>query len=229
MDAKEDTREKPYSCRCGAAFTRRDLLTRHWRITHHAGNAGVTESTSSTETATTLDAPQQQDPSHVHPVPASRLSVSDASVTHAHLVPQVHSGQLELHDPAPVFQDPQAHIITQGVYDTKAETLRVGRLADDDLELQQAPPPYNDEGFEDFRDFVNFIDGVGLSAQWTPEYDFDWMRIGEHQQESRRHSREPETAPSPGPEDIGTPFSTWLPSAPADDQVHLRSHAEDAL
>ncbi|KAI1532358.1 hypothetical protein A1F97_07939 [Pyrenophora tritici-repentis] len=96
-------------------------------------------------------------------------------------------------------------------------------------ELQQAPPPYNDEGFEDFRDFVNFIDGVGLSAQWTPEYDFDWMRIGEHQQESRRHSREPETAPSPGPEDIGTPFSTWLPSAPADDQVHLRSHAEDAL
>ncbi|KAI1672011.1 hypothetical protein L13192_02870 [Pyrenophora tritici-repentis] len=172
-------------------------------------NAGVTESTSSTETATTLDAPQQQDPSHVHPVPASRLSVSDASVTHAHLVPQVHSGQLELHDPAPVFQDPQAHIITQ--------------------ELQQAPPPYNDEGFEDFRDFVNFIDGVGLSAQWTPEYDFDWMRIGEHQQESRRHSREPETAPSPGPEDIGTPFSTWLPSAPADDQVHLRSHAEDEL
>lgn len=94
------------------------------------------------------------------------------------------------------------------------------------VELPQ-PPPYQDEGLEDFRDFVNFIDGVGLSAQWTPEYDFDWMRIGEHQHESRRHSREPEALQSPGPEDIGTPFSTWLPSAPADDQVHLRSHAED--
>lgn len=94
------------------------------------------------------------------------------------------------------------------------------------VELPPQPPPYRDEGLDDFRDFVNFIDGVGLSAQWTPEYDFDWMRIGEHQQEPRRLSREPEASQSPGPEDIGTPFSTWLPSAPADDQVHLKSNAE---
>jgi hypothetical protein len=90
------------------------------------------------------------------------------------------------------------------------------------------PPPYRDEGLDDFRDFVNFIDGVGLSAQWTPEYDFDWIRVGDHQPEPRRPSREPQPSQSPGPEDIGTPFSTWLPSAPADDQVHLRSHAEDS-
>ena len=95
------------------------------------------------------------------------------------------------------------------------------------VELPQ-PPPYREEGFDDFRDFVNFIDGVGLSAQWTPEYDFDWMRIGEHQQEPRRPSREPEASQSPGPEDIGTPFSTWLPSAPAEDQVHLKLNAEDS-
>ena len=182
-DVTIDTREKPYSCRCGAAFTRRDLLTRHWRITHHAGNPDA-ESTTSTETATTID--------------ASSLNVPGAGAAEAHLVPQAHSQQLELHThPPPGFQ-----------------------------ELQQAPP-YHDEGFEDFRDFVNFIDGVGLSAQWTPEYDFDWMRLGEHHQESRRHSREPETRSSPGPEDIGTPFSTWLPSAPADDQVNLRSNGED--
>lgn len=30
-----DTKEKPYQCHCGAAFTRRDLLTRHRRITVH--------------------------------------------------------------------------------------------------------------------------------------------------------------------------------------------------
>lgn len=90
------------------------------------------------------------------------------------------------------------------------------------------PPPYRDEGLDDFRDFVNFIDGVGLSAQWTPEYDYDWMRISEHQPEPTRASREPQTSQSPGPEDIGTPFSTWLPSAPADDQVHLRPHTEDS-
>ncbi|CAG5140937.1 uncharacterized protein ALTATR162_LOCUS814 [Alternaria atra] len=176
------TREKPYSCRCGAAFTRRDLLTRHWRITHHAGNPDA-ESTTSTETATTIDAPS--------------LNVPGTGAVDAHLVPQVHLNQLELHTHPPAFQ-----------------------------ELQQAPP-YHDEGFEDFRDFVNFIDGVGLSAQWTPEYDFDWMRLGEHHQESRRHSREPEGRSSPGAEDIGTPFSTWLPSAPADDQVNLKSNGED--
>jgi hypothetical protein len=93
------------------------------------------------------------------------------------------------------------------------------------IELQHTA--YNDEGLEEFRDFVNFIDGVGLSAQWTPEYDFDWMRFGDHPQESRRHSGEPANLQSPTPEDIGTPFSTWLPSAPADDQVHLSSNVGD--
>ncbi|KAF1959599.1 C2H2 transcription factor-like protein [Byssothecium circinans] len=86
---------------------------------------------------------------------------------------------------------------------------------------------YQAEGFEDFRDFVNFIDGVGLSAQWTPEYDIDWMRLEHYHHGSRRPSREVNDTHSPGPEDIGTPFSTWLPSAPADDQVHLRSQAGD--
>jgi hypothetical protein len=87
--------------------------------------------------------------------------------------------------------------------------------------------PYQDEGFEDFRDFVNFIDGVGLSAQWTPEYDVDWMRLEHYHQPTRNPSRELDPPHSPGPEDIGTPFSTWLPSAPAHDQVHLPSQSGD--
>lgn len=80
--------------------------------------------------------------------------------------------------------------------------------------------PYFDEGFEDFRGFVNFIDGVGLSAQWTPEYDIDWLGVDNSHHDSRRHSQEPATAHSPGLEHIGSPFSTWLPSAPGDEQVH---------
>lgn len=47
-----DTREKPYSCRCGAAFTRRDLLTRHWRISQHAGNDSVGANQLSTQGTT---------------------------------------------------------------------------------------------------------------------------------------------------------------------------------
>lgn len=95
---------------------------------------------------------------------------------------------------------------------------------------------YHDEDFQDFRDFVNFIDGVGLSAQWSPEFSFDWLQGGEQQQqqqqqlqESRRYSCESEDMRSSEPEDIGTPFSTWLPSAPADDQVHLRSHSTGGI
>jgi hypothetical protein len=97
------------------------------------------------------------------------------------------------------------------------------------------PQTYHDEGFQDFRDFVNFIDGVGLSAQWSPEFTFDWLpgeQQVQHQQQQQRYeparqSREPEATHTPEPEDIGTPFSTWLPSAPADDQVNLRSNCAD--
>jgi hypothetical protein len=54
----------------------------------------------------------------------------------------------------------------------------------------------------------------------------------QHQQQQQRYeparqTREPEATHTPEPEDIGTPFSTWLPSAPADDQVNLRSNCAD--
>jgi hypothetical protein len=95
------------------------------------------------------------------------------------------------------------------------------------MRVDLEPTVYHDEHLDEFRDFVNFIDGVGLSAQWTPEYDFDWMRLGDQHQESRRHSPVPDRVQDPATEDIGTPFSTWLPSAPADDQVRLASNVGD--
>jgi hypothetical protein len=38
---QSDTKEKPFICRCGAAFARRDLLTRHQRLTFHVGGLGA--------------------------------------------------------------------------------------------------------------------------------------------------------------------------------------------
>lgn len=81
----------------------------------------------------------------------------------------------------------------------------------------------------DFRDFVNFIDGVGLSAQWTPEFDFDWNGNDNTYVPSRRSSLGRGQELLPNAEDIGTPFSTWLPTAPADDQVQLRSEPEQSM
>lgn len=54
-----DTRDKPYKCSCGSAFTRRDLLTRHWRISQHDGEATTIASTPSAVGSTQY--PQQRD------------------------------------------------------------------------------------------------------------------------------------------------------------------------
>jgi hypothetical protein len=118
-------------------------------------------------------------------------------------------------------------ILSHQVSDATVELPCLERVSDQTVNIELEPAAYHDEHLDKFRDFVNFIDGVGLSAQWTPEYDFDWMRLGDQHQESRRHSPVPDRAQDLATDDIGTPFSTWLPSAPADDQVRLASNVGD--
>lgn len=43
-----DTKEKPYVCDCGRSFARRDLLTRHERLSHSGQNVPPTEATGPT-------------------------------------------------------------------------------------------------------------------------------------------------------------------------------------
>lgn len=190
----EDTREKPFLCQCGASFSRRDLLTRHWRITGHSEVVGE-------HREPTREPQPQPQPSTQHNVCSDDLIEAGTAIEDGMLETPNHAHRPDLPTPVVSFHDAQGHI---------------------DPSLH--PEHYQDEGFEDFRDFVNFIDGVGLSAQWTPEYNIDWLRLDNYE-ESRRPSRELEPPRSPGNEDIGTPFSTWLPSAPAEDQVHLRPHS----
>lgn len=59
-----DTKEKPYICHCGSAFSRRDLLTRHQRISHESA------------TSTSPDAPTSDDVPQVAIEPDS-LSAAD--------------------------------------------------------------------------------------------------------------------------------------------------------
>ncbi|UPX19705.1 uncharacterized protein EKO05_0009959 [Ascochyta rabiei] len=200
------TRDKPYKCSCGAAYTRRDLLTRHWRLSQHGGEA-VTTTTKSTS-ADSRGTPQ-------------RLDTAQSQLLTYNGVTNTNLGSESIY-----------HSMRETDYPTSVTNLHHTQVPFITQESQ--PHTCHEEGIQDFRDFVNFIDGVGLSAQWSPEFSFDWLQPGEqhpHQQqqrqESRRHSQERERTRSPAPEDIGTPFSTWLPSAPADDQVHLRSHSGD--
>lgn len=224
-DECPDTREKPYLCRCGAAFTRRDLLTRHWRITQHAGDANITEARPSPDIVT-IDSPQIPNSLHVPNIASNELHVNGTGEANGHLLVQLTQDDGDNQAPVAPFQDAHTQVIDPG------KRLSISIILREESGVIDMTPglheiTYHDDGFDEFRDFVNFIDGVGSSAQWTPEYDFDWMRFGLHHQESRRHSQEPEDRHLSAPEDIGTPFSTWLPSAPADDQVHLASNVGD--
>lgn len=72
--------------------------------------------------------------------------------------------------------------------------------------------------FDHFREFADFLDGVGLPAEWSPylhgpDRDPD---IGDSHREPEApvvtSSSRPGTRPS-------TPFSSWLPSAPAGNRI----------
>jgi hypothetical protein len=84
-------------------------LTRHWRITQHAGNPAVADSTSSSETAT-IDTAQHQEPSHVFDTASDGVRIAGTIGT----IAQVRSSQLDLEGAVAPFRDTQTHLITPG-------------------------------------------------------------------------------------------------------------------
>lgn len=82
-------------------------------------------------------------------------------------------------------------------------------------------------GFDHFREFANFLEGVGLPAEWSPYFNgpdrpHDQLPGG-HQ--SRAASATPD--PTSHGARLGTPFSCWLPSAPATNGNRITSYAHD--
>lgn len=73
-------------------------------------------------------------------------------------------------------------------------------------------------GFDHFRDFVAFIDGVGLPAEWSP-----YFQGPDYTEEVIDTDRpQPATGTStPGGRNgrPGTPFGTWLPSVPSENRI----------
>lgn len=195
------------------------MLTRHWRLSNH--NEEPLELTSTSEHEGVEPCNSTTIPTHEirSNQPNTVIGAGGSELQHE----QVPLLQQQLTDPVAHLDDIQTQIISQNLQHDHSQNLDYS--APQNLQHEN----YQDDNLDDFRDFVNFIDGVGLSAQWTPEYDIDWMRLDNYNQESRQpsrhHSRGPISPQSPGPEDIGTPFSTWLPSAPRDDQIYVRSQS----
>lgn len=101
-------------CRCGAAFTRRDLLTRHWRLTHHASNPEVTNSTLSEETAT-IDRPPPQQLSHVLDIAPNGVDATGVTGVNGHILSPAQADELNVHAPGVPFLDAQTHLLAPGM------------------------------------------------------------------------------------------------------------------
>ncbi|KAF1816890.1 hypothetical protein P152DRAFT_453500 [Eremomyces bilateralis CBS 781.70] len=157
------TKERPFRCGCGATFSRRDLLTRHWRISKHGDD-------------------EVSPPEYARRGPAVDSPVNDGLPAEDGFLAQAHS----------------LDIPTGAVIDN-----------------------HHDDGLEVFLEFLNFMDGVGLPAHWSPTRGLDLDAAG-----SVRDSEGPDALDANG---IGTPFSTWLPSAPAENEASCAIPLRDSV
>ncbi|RBQ64518.1 hypothetical protein FVER14953_10702 [Fusarium verticillioides] len=71
-----------------------------------------------------------------------------------------------------------------------------------------------------FREFTSFLDGVGLSAEWSPFFGDPDRHEEPPIDPALTQDTDEETSPRQGaPTRAGTPFSSWLPSAPTGNRI----------
>ncbi|KAK6087648.1 hypothetical protein SCUP234_01287 [Seiridium cupressi] len=176
------TKEKPFVCQCSAAFARRDLLTRHQRITSH------TSSDSPSHAPHDVESEQDNQPT----VEADMATA--VALSHMSMAPWnrgVANGHSAIVPPQILDQPFQQSISPQEYFGTG--------------------PGVGD--YDQFRDFANFLDGVGLPVEWSPYFqapDPAEDLVDPQLQEYRTSA----ATPVPRNGRTGSPFSTWLPSAP---------------
>ncbi|OBR14779.1 C2H2 type zinc finger domain protein [Colletotrichum higginsianum IMI 349063] len=194
------TKEKPFICRCGAAFARRDLLTRHQRIASHEDGSESPEG------------PSEPDSGEIHgPVEAdlaAAASLSGMSVNHW-AQPPPPAAQADLY---PMAVPRNGALVDASSYQ---QTLLADQFYENVSGNQDAV------GFDaHFREFANFLDGVGLPAEWSP-YFHGPDRDNEVADSVIKESREGTATPGARNSRTrpGTPFSSWLPSAPTGNRI----------
>jgi hypothetical protein len=200
-----DTKEKPFICRCGAAFARRDLLTRHQRITSHERPPG--------EHSPDADSEQSSPPEGGDANMAAAVSLSGMSMNpwaHESRQPQEAYPDRghELEEPPQVLAQSLQQQVIPPEFFGHDQYARDGFS----VHLVNMSSSQDIEGFDHFKDFTNFLDGVGLPAEWSPYFpppqpEEELVDI---------QLREPTSGTiTPGGRGgrPGTPFSCWLPSA----------------
>ncbi|KAK2051947.1 hypothetical protein LY76DRAFT_366205 [Colletotrichum caudatum] len=192
------TKEKPFICRCGAAFARRDLLTRHQRIAFHQDGSESPEG------------PSEPDSGENHgPVEADlAAAVSLSGMSGDHWAQQPPASSTDLYPMAVPRNGSHVDASFQ-------QSLLTDQFYENVLDNQDAV------GFDaHFREFANFLDGVGLPAEWSP-YFHGPDRENEVAGSTVKDSREGTATPAARNSRTrpGTPFSSWLPSAPTGNRI----------
>ncbi|KAI3004098.1 transcriptional regulator family: C2H2 zinc finger and Fungal Specific TF [Aspergillus niger] len=233
------TKEKPYICFCGSAFTRRDLLKRHTTIAHqstsglvspnsqpdhealdHANRAGTTEPTT-----------VQPHYNNVQPTPRPDVTIPMPPIAEQWAGPQrgpyiEQDRNTVLNTASSSAGDLGAHA---GAVGHDAEILEAAQLLLPGNYRHAPPPaqpiPYLHEELNHFQDFTHFLDSIGLPSEWVPAFGDisqihnpvsteqpEFNRSAEEQHESSSRSRQSERSRA------DSPFRSWLPSVPPGDQ-----------
>ncbi|KAL2867862.1 C2H2-type zinc finger protein [Aspergillus lucknowensis] len=182
------TKEKPYTCFCGAAFSRRDLLKRHMGIAgHEDSNPPRTKSTSpKSQSQIDRDNAKQRIRRASTSVRANRAPhISDAPpqdviVPPSPEEPEVIQWTMQRNGYS-LGQDPNVldTPTTEGTtHDPEileaAQLLLPGSLPQNYPPAQPSPPPtlsYLPEEFNHVEEFTNFLDSIGVPLEWAHSSD----------------------------------------------------------
>ncbi|OBW67928.1 MAG: Aldo/keto reductase [Aureobasidium pullulans] len=216
MSIDIDTKEKPFPCECGAAFGRRDLLTRHRRVNHHEDSNGALNATSTQpESAGALQSEPGDD------VDSTDITAAEVNPDEGPWFEQQPQTNTSYHQPTIALNDGHHQgLLPTGQHDPVPLSPRMPDNGDL-MQMGEGLPSLTPSGVDvdmHFRDFASFLDGVGLCVEWSPifnnvERPEDFGNLG---------LTEGTDQPAPAEADVraraGSPFSTWLPSAPTKDR-----------
>ncbi|KAL4995910.1 hypothetical protein BDV10DRAFT_202722 [Aspergillus recurvatus] len=192
------TKEKPFSCHCGSSFSRRDLLTRHQRLAQH-------EAVPSTESGGL--------PRIEHGCAADEAVPTSAA-------PSFDVDPRLCMRPQPWMQLPVPPVVED-------QSQQLGFVNARHYAPDLLHTPMLDGGIDfdiHFREFTSFLGGVGLPTGLSPLFDSnrlaDAVETGLQGGDNVAASRQVAATRA------GTPFSSWLPSAPTMDR--MSNYASDA-
>ncbi|KAL7785693.1 fungal-specific transcription factor domain-containing protein [Trichoderma afarasin] len=219
------TKDKPYVCQCGTAFARRDLLTRHERLSHghSSSHQGVQKSADYEDSTGDAVVQSLTETRSVAGVSVSRWTAPNSNEGIGSQWPQREQSETIYQN----FSDDALSALSRttrpvhSVPDGAVADQQYGQsMSRHDGDTPLSPEAtfnfFNDDGHH-FQEFASFLDSIGLPAEWTPP-DFT-HEVNTNGADTEGHDkRESNNLRSTNDESCpGSPFGSWPPSVPQGD------------